>query len=229
MTLDEFARRLTDRLTPPYNKEDTSNNYKFMKIPGEQKDDILEMLQDVLRNHWLEYATGIQLDQLGALVGAPRGDRNDADYRAYLETFVSAYVGGGTIDSIKQAILGLNKSPGPSDESEIVVIDGYLVAWHGGGSGPSHYAHFYVYFTVPFDTADIADYTTAIENAKGAGIKFDGLAFGIAEGIEIESTITFYHGTTQQYHRQEDIEIEESAGNFHYTDLTETDSENVVA
>ena len=47
----------------------------------DQLQDIEDVIFDVRADRWIDTASGTQLDNLGAIVGAERGGRSDADYK----------------------------------------------------------------------------------------------------------------------------------------------------
>lgn len=55
----------------------------------------------IMRSHWVDTASGKDLDRLGALFSIPRGEERDSDYRGRLKTAIISYKGGGTVSSIK--------------------------------------------------------------------------------------------------------------------------------
>jgi hypothetical protein len=55
----------------------------------------------IMRSHWVDTASGKDLDRLGALFSIPRGEERDGDYRGRLKTAIISYKGGGTVGSIK--------------------------------------------------------------------------------------------------------------------------------
>lgn len=55
----------------------------------------------IMRSHWVDTASGKDLDRLGALFSIPRGKEKDSDYRGRLKTAIISYRGGGTVGSIK--------------------------------------------------------------------------------------------------------------------------------
>lgn len=73
-------------------------------------------VKDLLKSHWIDYATGGGLDGLGALLGVPRRllpdgtPEGDGTFRPLLRSTVSSFVGGGTVEAVKgvvRAALGL--------------------------------------------------------------------------------------------------------------------------
>lgn len=71
--------------------------------------DIENALQQLLLNRAVDTAEGVQLDQLGVLVGQPRGGLSDDDYRRYLRARIATNRSGGvTEDLIRVASLIVN-------------------------------------------------------------------------------------------------------------------------
>jgi hypothetical protein len=67
-------------------------------------------IKDLLKSHWIDYATGGGLDGLGALLGVARRllpdgtPEGDDTFRPLVKSTVSSFVGGGTVEAIKGAV-----------------------------------------------------------------------------------------------------------------------------
>ncbi len=67
-------------------------------------------VKDLLKSHWIDYATGGGLDGLGALLGVvrrrlPDGTaEGDDTFRPLLKSTVLSFIGGGTVEALKGAI-----------------------------------------------------------------------------------------------------------------------------
>jgi hypothetical protein len=68
---------------------------------GKRMEETENDLMWIMRSHWVDTASGKDLDMLGALFSIPRGEERDRDYRGRLKTAIISYKGGGTVGSIK--------------------------------------------------------------------------------------------------------------------------------
>lgn len=146
-----------NRLSTAYNKAETSNNYKLLRIFAEELDEIEQTLGDVKNSHFVDTATGISLDRIGSLVNEMRGGDDDEAYRARIKTKYSQMIADGTKAAIKFALsetLGL-------DPSKIEFIEEF----------PANPAHFKL--QLPPDYADQETLIVEIvDRTKGAGISW---------------------------------------------------------
>lgn len=89
--------KLLARLTEVYNTESTSNVYKLLDIDAEQLEGLQQELLDVMESHFVDVASGIQLDRIGFLLNTVRKvGEADSSYRARLKSVVQGIIGGGT-------------------------------------------------------------------------------------------------------------------------------------
>lgn len=104
---------------PTYLKKDsTSNNYKFVTSFNDDFQDVSNQSVNLKRAIQLSTAEGSELDSIGALfLLNRRTDEVDSDYRARIKAFWPGYSGGGTIESIKQAI---NRMAGVDPDDVII-------------------------------------------------------------------------------------------------------------
>src|SRR5262245_54978888 len=86
-------------------------------------------LKDLLKSHWVQYATGPGLDGLGSVFGVTRRilrsgqAESDAAFRRRLQGVVPFFTGGGTVEASKGAVrsaLGL-----PFDLDELAIPPAY--------------------------------------------------------------------------------------------------------
>jgi len=70
----------------------------------QQVQEIENALFQLLENRTLETAVGVQLDNLGRLIGQARGELSDADYRILLRARILANKSNGTIDDIVEML-----------------------------------------------------------------------------------------------------------------------------
>lgn len=84
--------------------------YKFLGAYGAQLTDSDKKILNLLASHWVRYASGEALDQLGAMFNAVRlrtrsgAPEPDNAYRERLESTVPMFIGGGTVSAIQGAV-----------------------------------------------------------------------------------------------------------------------------
>jgi hypothetical protein len=72
---------------------------------GKRIDEAEKDLISIAHSHWVDTATGVDLDQLGALYNIKRKPfEPDLDYRNKLKASIISYKGGGTVEAIKAVI-----------------------------------------------------------------------------------------------------------------------------
>ena len=81
--------------------------FDFMDIFGKELDETDNKIDQIERDHWIDYAEGDALDKLGVLFNLTRVDgETDAVFRARIKSTVPDYSGGGTINAIKEVVYG---------------------------------------------------------------------------------------------------------------------------
>lgn len=77
----------------------------FIKaITGEYEEFVCN-LRLIQESHWVDTAIGIDLDLIGRLLNTPRiFGETDSIYRARLKGIVSSFVGGGTVQAVKNSV-----------------------------------------------------------------------------------------------------------------------------
>jgi hypothetical protein len=120
----------TDRLTAlfpdAYGARDTEAViYKLLDAIALEFMEADARLKDLLKSHWVPYATGAGLDGLGSVFGVTRRilrsgqPESDAAFRRRLQGVVPFFTGGGTVEAVKGAVrsaLGL-----PFDLDELAI------------------------------------------------------------------------------------------------------------
>jgi|Deesub1362B_J571_1020462.scaffolds.fasta_scaffold00415_2 hypothetical protein len=151
-----MIKNIINRLSTAYNKAETSNNYKFLKVFADELAEIEQLLEDIKNSHFVDTATGINLDRIGALVGEKREYDNDEDYRARIKTKYSRLIADGTKSAIRFALSTLGIDP-----NRIEFIEEF----------PNQPAHFTL--RVPTDYGDKELLIVEIvDRTKGAGISW---------------------------------------------------------
>lgn len=88
-----------------YNKDKDSNINKILSSISTELDDFINEMDKVRNAKFIEYASGEDLDKLGALLNLKRfSNEGDLNFRGRIKARVPSFIGGGTIESIKQVI-----------------------------------------------------------------------------------------------------------------------------
>jgi hypothetical protein len=88
---------------------------------GKRMDEAEKDLVSVLHSHWVDKATGQDLDGLGALLNTKRNEKeSDSNYRNRIKIAIIKYTGGGTVEAIKQAVRIALKL---SQDQPVVIIE----------------------------------------------------------------------------------------------------------
>ena len=105
-----------------YTKEESSNLYKFLSSFANEMDQVTGAMEELRKTKFIDTAMGQDLDKLGALLNLKRfSTENDEGFRARVKTRVQTFIGGGTVEALKQIIrLALNVEP--------TVIEHYMPA-----------------------------------------------------------------------------------------------------
>jgi len=157
----EILQLLVDRLTDVYNKESNSNNEKLLTLNAMQLGHIDVELDEIKSAHFVEEASGISLDRIGALLNLIRlVGEDDVTYAQRLKSEVSSLIGGGTIAHLKRAIA---LRAGVTDDV-VFVRDGYT-----GNDG--NYGHIEIY--IDGLSGQLSQIEDVIQRTKAAGIKVD--------------------------------------------------------
>ena len=212
--IDNMIKRLTD----VFNREDTSNNYKFLSIDGQQYDDLNDMLIDVSNSHYVSTADGVSLDSIALIVGlVRRTGETDVQFRARILARVTGFIGGGTKSSIANSVAQFIDT----DVFAISVIDSYLDA--------GAYGHFSVYIdtTYPWIVVQgINDLTLLINQIKAAGTVFDFLSILMDDIMTMSDYLSFDSNTiiiVDSISMGDDDRIWR-----HITNITKTESLNTI-
>lgn len=89
------------KLPDAYRKDTNSNNYKLLHINELAADELSVDIADVLDSLDIKRAFGQTLDLYGAMFKEQRKGRNDADYRAAVETAIAKTLCGGDCNSVE--------------------------------------------------------------------------------------------------------------------------------
>lgn len=96
---------------------------RYVAAFDDEFQDIDIKMEKVIDSHQIDNASGSDLDQIGALFGpiGSRRDREDDEYRAFLNSIVQSFTGRGTVDGIKFAVAaGIN-----SDPDDVTVVEDF--------------------------------------------------------------------------------------------------------
>ncbi|HEY3274856.1 MAG TPA: hypothetical protein VGJ92_13880 [Methanocella sp.] len=90
----------------------TSTMSTIIRAAARMMDDSETDLAAILKSHWVDSATGHDLDRHGLLLSVFRNEgESDADFRGRIKTAIVSYSGGGTVDSVQMMVriaLGLS-------------------------------------------------------------------------------------------------------------------------
>jgi hypothetical protein len=117
----------TDRLTAlfpdAYGARDTEAVlYKLLDAIAVEFMEADARLKDLLKSHWVQYASGAGLDGLGSVFGVTRRilrsgqPDSDAAFRRRLQGVVPFFTGGGTVEAVKGAVRSALGLPFDLDE-----------------------------------------------------------------------------------------------------------------
>ncbi|MBS7610182.1 hypothetical protein KEJ19_06435 [Candidatus Bathyarchaeota archaeon] len=110
-------QRVGERLPRFYRSWDRSSLiFRFITALCKELDLTEAEVTNMMKAHWVDTASGDELDRLGTLIGARRiPGEDDARFRTRLKRTVSEYEGGGTVIAIEDAIRALLGSSDPMD------------------------------------------------------------------------------------------------------------------
>ena len=92
----------------------------------EQCDDLETALWQLYTKRTVEKAVGAQLDGLGDIVGQPRGNLNDADYRHFIKTRIRVNISKGRAEELLQICRLLFGADNPTEIQDMPIADIYL-------------------------------------------------------------------------------------------------------
>ncbi|MGF3498811.1 MAG: hypothetical protein ACQXXL_04215 [Candidatus Methanosuratincola sp.] len=121
------AEKICDRLPKFYKGWDRGSLvYAFISSFASQLDDADDQIAEMMRAHWVDSATGEDLDRLGeAVVSKRMQGEDDEKYRSRIRRAVSDYRGGGTVRAILESVMGLI---GTSSEGDVEIVENPLLS-----------------------------------------------------------------------------------------------------
>lgn len=99
-------QKIIDKLPSITPREKDKNIVKFTNAFSEEIDDFGVTIEDSIQSHFIDQASGEQLDIIGKQY-SPIGDRNgrsDSEYRQYLKALVPAFRFKGTVPGIRATV-----------------------------------------------------------------------------------------------------------------------------
>jgi hypothetical protein len=203
-----------------------SNIAKLMAILSGWLDNWDKAASDSQLSHWVSFASGWSLNEIGKLVGVYRKvGETDSHLRSRIKVAIPNMTAGGTKDSLERAICSeLETLPGA-----VEIHDGYTDIYIDPLTGEviNHYGHFWVKIHA-WKTKDEDALWEVINKTKAAGVKCDYIEQGWPENqystdsfqvILSLSTMVESVTTSEPY----------AASTYHFVDITFTDSLNVIA
>lgn len=96
---------ILEMLPKYYNKKSNSNLVKFLSSIANELDFLNSNIEKAENSKYIEYSTGEDLDKLGSLLNMTRFlNETDRSYRARIKSAVPSFIGGGTLNSIRQIV-----------------------------------------------------------------------------------------------------------------------------
>ena len=80
------------KLPDCYKKDVNSNNYKLLEISSSGVSELMVDIRAVQDSKDIRKAYGATLDRFGAMIGQPRGQLNDTQYRYLLYMRIGLYI-----------------------------------------------------------------------------------------------------------------------------------------
>ncbi len=90
------------------------------------------MLFDLWQSRWIDNATGVQLDGLGAIIGVARDGYDDATYKIRIRARIQSNVSNGTADDVLRVAALLASSTGVSLAYQDLYPAGFQIILSGG-------------------------------------------------------------------------------------------------
>ncbi len=198
--------KISERL-PHFYKHWEQNSFLFSLISalGKRLDESEKEMVAIMRSYWVDTATGIDLDRLGALFNLRRKESEiDPDYRNRLKAAIISYKGGGTKSAIQMLVriaLRLPQDyPVKIDENPDVVLK---KKWKVSAGSEWMVNPRNIHDTVPDITIEIETENSKITDptitnlTTGESIKFKGdLFFGDVLNIRRGAAILNDHDET---------------------------------
>ena len=100
------AEKIADKLPHFYLHWDRSTVISsVVGSVGKSMDEAQKDFIAIMKAHWVDTATGVDLDSIGALYSIKRKvSESDEDYRGRLKTAVISYKGGGTLNAVRMMV-----------------------------------------------------------------------------------------------------------------------------
>lgn len=208
--------RLLENLPSFFNKEEGSNLNKLAEVIGEEMDELMIVLWEVLDAQMVDTSTGIHLDKIGKIWDVNRRpDETDDEFRVRLSAHVPGFVGGGTLRQLENSIMW------HLGEGNYRFEDGYTAVVNGD----ELYARFRVYITPPEDrVVDYAYVVNELEYYKAAGVEIDFAGILLRDEVTVSENIEYGE---ERYIEYSDV-TENEFIYLHRTNLTMTNSANII-
>jgi hypothetical protein len=124
--LSSRTERIVDRCPRFYRGWDVDSTVaKLVYSVSSELDKAEDTVTDLIGSHWVDTATGTDIDRIGIMFGIKRRPQeSDEQYRSYLKHSVDQYRGGGTLGGI---LSDLEMALGPES---VAIIENPLVESH---------------------------------------------------------------------------------------------------
>lgn len=227
MTEDSLSKdRLKNSLPNFYDKEDGSNIDKLVEVIGLEYDELLISLYDILDTHMVTDATGIHLEKIAKIFDLERNpNETDSEFRERIITHMPGFIGGGTENALRNVFelyIGSDYYRIEEDYTESETVDSNI-----DPSEPTidQYGRFRFYLD-PSEGRKInfSNLFDELNKYKASGIEIEFGALELSDRISIDENLNVNEGLYEESMSiGEDDEIQ-----YHRTDLTKTDSANII-
>jgi hypothetical protein len=103
--IDFLLQHIPDKA---YNTSPSSNIYRLLSSVSEQLDMFVEDTEKIRNSKFVDYAEGEDLDKIARILNLERlSNENDRTFRGRIKSKVPSFIGGGTLESIRQVIVNL--------------------------------------------------------------------------------------------------------------------------
>lgn len=234
---DDILERLNARLTTSYYTEPDGNIDKLMRMQAKQVEYELNTIDDITSAHKMLEATGYSLDQWGTLLRVKRGTGEaDTHYRTRLFAWSLIYRRSATLGDILDTL------------TSMLVNDPTTILFEEDFETTSAYFKTWVLLKDIVDAGyDVPDIETLVKQIKSVGANLELIPYGeIVSGQNMKMLAEYTFGFLKNIgaaemvdsHSKvwdakrietESINVSDDDNYYHYTDVTYTDSLNIVA
>ncbi len=162
---------MISKLSTAFNRSPNSNNYKLLSIIASEYQELSSMLEGVRDAHFIDTATGKNLENIGQLFNCKRlQNETDDSYRARIKVQFRKYASSSTVKEIKEIIAAILNT----QTSRIRLRELY--------SYEPAYFDLWV-FKQDIESVGLSgdEFNVILNEIKPIGVKLDGKLFGTFE------------------------------------------------